>query len=105
MRLIPLTLAGLGLTFVLAGSAAAASEKVTDSDFLKANRCRGLAAGIASDTSGFDAFIKSQDRGRDPAVDQMANQEQDRALRQARNPERASKVQAELADLCQTFKR
>ncbi len=105
MRLIPLTLAGLGLTFVLTSAAVAASEKVTDSDFLKANRCRGLAAGIASDTSGYDAFIKSQDRGRDPAVDQMANQEQDRALRQARNPERASKVQAELADLCQTFKR
>lgn len=105
MRLVSLMFAGLGLTFLLAGSAAAASDKVTDMDFLKANRCRGLAAGLASDTAGFDAFIKYQDRNRLPLVGQLASEEQDKARREARNPERAAKAQSELADLCQAYRR
>ena len=108
MRLVSLTLAGLGLSFVLAGAAAAAapaSDQVTDIAFLKANRCRGLAAGLASDTAGFDAFIKSQDRYRAPVVGQLAGEEQDKARREARNPQRAAKAQSELSDLCQAYKR
>ena len=105
MRLIPLMLAGLGLTFVLAGSAAAASDQVTDIVFLKANRCRGLAMGLAADTSGFDAFIKAQDRYRAPVVGQLANEEQDKARREAKNANRAARAQSELADLCQAYKR
>jgi hypothetical protein len=105
MRLISLTFAGLGLTLVLAGSPAAASDKGTDMDFLRANRCRGLAAGLASDTASFDAYIKYQDRGRMPVVIQLAGEEQDKARREARNPERAAKAQSELADLCQAYRR
>ena len=105
MRLVSLTLAGLGLSFVLAGAAAAASDQVTDIVYLKANRCRGLAAGLASDTAGFDAFIKSQDRFRAPVVGQLAGEEQEKARREAKNPQRAAKAQSELSDLCQAYKR
>ena len=47
---------------VLAAGAASASDKVSDVDFLKANRCKGLATTLTGvvDSASLDAFIKSE---------------------------------------------
>ncbi|MDB5418926.1 MAG: hypothetical protein JWP50_2345, partial [Phenylobacterium sp.] len=61
MKVAAIALVALGLA--VAGSAAA-SSRVTDVDYLKANRCKGLASGMGADTAGLDAFIKTEGRSR-----------------------------------------
>lgn len=100
MRLttIALTFAALAI----AGSAAAAG-RVTDVDYLKAARCKGLATGSSIDTASLDAFLKTEGRLRNEIVVGMAKGEQDKGRREARNTERQAKVQAELAGACTAF--
>ncbi len=54
------TVIALAIT-AFAGSASAA-EKITDVDYLKANRCRGLATSIQGvvDPAALNSFIKSE---------------------------------------------
>jgi hypothetical protein len=103
MRLASIAFAALGL--MLTASAAAAEDQVTDVAFLKANRCRGLAAGLSADTSGYDAFIKAQDRSRAPAIEQLAYEQRAQAQREAHRQDGASRLQAELDGACQAYKR
>src|SRR4051794_34089352 len=58
---IAIAIAALSLS---AAGAAAAAEHVTDVDYLKASRCRGIAAGLGADTVGLDAFLKAESRSR-----------------------------------------
>ncbi|RAK60577.1 hypothetical protein DJ021_12560 [Phenylobacterium hankyongense] len=90
---------------LLTTAAAAAADRTTDLDYLKANRCRGLAAGIGGsvDTSGLDSFIKTEGRGRNPYVVQRAQEEFDKAKRQARSAEARERLSAELAGPCVAY--
>lgn len=97
--------------FVAAGLAAVAGSAVaagTDVEYLKANRCKGLAAGSLGevDTSGLDAYLKNEKRFRTAAVQDRAQDEMDKAKREAKttNDERKTRLTAELNGPCQVFK-
>ena len=100
-------LAALALTaaagLAVAGSAAA-FNRVTDLDFLKANRCKGIAVGLASgDTASLDAMIKAQGRSRSDAVQQRADEELSRAKHEAAKADLKERLTAELSGPCLAY--
>ena len=61
MKVAAIALVALGLT----AGAATAAERVTDLDYMKASRCKGIAEGMGqADTASLDAFLKEQKKGR-----------------------------------------
>lgn len=104
MKLIAIAFAATGL-LATAGSAAAA---VSDVDFIKASRCRGLAeSGLtAVDTAAMDAFIKNERSGRPAYVLERSKVEYDKAKREAKSDsgDRKARVTAELSGPCQVYK-
>jgi len=104
MKLIAIALAATGL-LAAAGSAAAA---VSDVEFLKANRCRGLAeSGVTQvDTVAMDAFIKSESGRRSPQVLDRGKAEYDKAKREGKtdSADRKARLTAELSGPCQVYK-
>lgn len=105
MRLITAVLVAAGFASAAAGSASAAASDV---EFLKANRCRGLAAGSLGeiDTAALDAFLKTEQRYRTTTVIDKAKAEMDKAKREAKttNEERKTRLTAELNGPCQVYK-
>jgi len=93
------------MTFGLAcASAATASERVSDLDYLKANRCKGIAVGLASgDTASLDAMIKAQGRSRSDAVQQRADEELSRAKHEAAKADLKERLTAELSGPCLAY--
>lgn len=101
MKTAAVLLTVLGLA---CAGAAAASDRVTDLEYLKANRCKGLAVGLGSgDTAGVDALIKTQGRGRADAVLQRADQELSRAKREAAHADSKDRLAAELSGPCVAY--
>lgn len=104
MKLIAIALTATGLLAV-AGTAAAA---VSDVEFLRANRCRGLAeSGVATvDTAAMDAFLKAEQRTRTAFVVDRGKAEFDKARREGKteNTERKARLSAELNGPCQAYK-
>ena len=104
MRLIAIAFAATGM-LAAAGSAAAA---VSDVEYLKASRCRGLAdSGLAQvDTAALDAFVKSERSGRAPYVLERSKVEYDKAKREAKTDsgDRKARLTAELSGPCQAYK-
>ncbi|SFJ22316.1 hypothetical protein [Caulobacter sp. UNC279MFTsu5.1] len=80
---------GLTLATVLAASAAApafAADRVSDSELVRASRCLGLAKAAnlgPSDATALQAFVKTQGRGRDPLVQNRAENAEQAARSQA----------------------
>ena len=71
-----------------AAGAAAASQRVTDVDYLRAARCKGLASGLGSvDTSRLDAFLKDQGRTRDASIYERSDAEMRKGRREAGDAE------------------
>jgi len=100
MKTSAIALAAVGL---LAAGAASASDRVSDVDYMRAARCKGLATGLGSDTSGLDAFLKAQARSRAPYVLDHGQEEMDRAKRQAARAELKDRTSAELAGPCTAY--
>jgi hypothetical protein len=91
------------LSLVVAGSAAA-SDHLSDADYLKANRCRGLAAGTSGvDTASLDALLKTEGRSRLPTIYTMGEQEMERGRRAASQTDSKERVAAELNGYCTAF--
>ena|SRR5258706_11027184 len=91
------------LGLVCAG-VASASEHVTDLDYLKANRCKGLAVGLASgDTAGLDALLKSEGRSRTDAIIQRGGEELTKAKREAAKADLKDRLSAELNGPCLAY--
>ena len=88
-----------------AGSASAASSKVTDVEYLKANRCKGLATTITGvvDTASLDSFIKSEGAGRQAYVVDRGANEFARARKEAKSQDRKERLTAELTGPCQAY--
>lgn len=98
-----LAVASLGLAATAAGVAQAGS-KMTDVDYLRANRCRGLAAGLGgSDTTSLDALIKSEGVSRAEVIYERGQQEMDRAKRETRNQDGKERLTAELNGPCVAY--
>ncbi|MDF2900526.1 MAG: hypothetical protein K0Q62_585 [Phenylobacterium sp.] len=104
MKLIAIAVAATGM-LAAAGSAAAA---VSDVEYLKASRCKGLAeSGLAQvDTAALDAFMKSERSGRAPYVLERSKVEYDKAKREAKTDsgDRKARLTAELSGPCQVYK-
>lgn len=104
MKLIAIAFAATGM-LAAAGSAAAA---VSDVEYLKASRCKGLAeSGLAQvDTAALDAFMKSERSGRAPYVLERSKVEYDKAKREAKTDsgDRKARLTAELSGPCQVYK-
>lgn len=83
----------------IAAPAAFAEGRLSDSQFIKASRCAGLAG---EDSARFDALLKANKRARaDFVVDKALNARND-AARQLRNAREGGKaeIEAELAGAC-----
>jgi len=100
MKTAAIALAAAGL---LAAGAAAASDRVTDLDYLKASRCKGLATGLGSDTAGFDAFLKEQSRSRSVMVIDRGDTEMTRGKREASRGDAKDRLSAELSGPCVAY--
>lgn len=99
-------LAAIALIFATsAAGSVGAAERVTDLDYLKASRCKGLATSLpgVADPAAIDAFMKAATGARQPFVLQRADSEFDRARRAARSEDRKVRLTAELAGPCQAY--
>ena len=90
---------------VFGAGSAMASDRVTDVDFLKANRCKGLATTLPGvvDAQALDSFIKAERGARPPYIMERASAEFDRARREAKGAERRDRLTSELNGICQAY--
>ena len=91
-----------GLTATAATAAFAAEGRLSDSQFIKAARCAGLASGADAEAAKFNALVKANKRGRaDFVVDKAMAAKSDgaRAARSTREGGQAG-IAAELAGPC-----
>lgn len=95
----------IAIAAVFAAGSAAAAEKVTDVDFLKANRCKGLATTLTGvvDTSSLDSFIKAERGARAQYVIDRAGEEFAKAKKEARSDDRKERLTSELTGACQAY--
>lgn len=89
----------------LTAGSAVASDRVTDLDFLKANRCKGLATSISGvvDPATLDSFIKAERGARATYISERATEEFNKAKKEARSADRKERLTAELAGPCQAY--
>lgn len=102
MKIAILSMTAFAAVAAIAGSAAAA-ERLTDAQYLHANRCRGLAvATSAANADELGAAVKAADRGRMPTVIDRGEEAFVRAKRAAKREDR-SRVEAELNGACMAY--
>lgn len=103
MKTAAILLATLSLGFCAVGAAAAA-DHLSDVDYLKANRCRGLAEGLgAGDTAGLDSLIKTEGRSRVEPVYERGLVEMARGKRDASSRDARDRLSAELNGPCMAY--
>jgi hypothetical protein len=88
-----------------AAGAASAAEKVTDIDYLKANRCKGLATSIDGvvDPAALNSFIKAERGARAAYILDRGDEEFQRARKEAKSSDRKERLTAELTTSCQAY--
>lgn len=91
-------------TLVSAGSAFAA-ERVSDVDYMRASRCKGLATTLTGvvDAGAIDSYLKSARGARSPVVFDRAESEFEKAKREARSEDRKARLTSELTGSCQAY--
>lgn len=99
MKAAAILIAGVSL---IAASAAAASPRISDLDYLRASRCKGIAETVGVDAAGLNALLKTAKVGRQEVIQQRADAEIARAKRDARGSLK-DKVSAELAGGCAAY--
>lgn len=100
MKITAVLLATLALA---SAGVAAASEKFTDVDYLKANRCRGLAESLGGDTAGLDSLIKAEGRVRVDAIYTQGQKEMARGKKEASGVDARERLTAELNGPCMAY--
>jgi hypothetical protein len=102
MRLVTTALFIASLAAVSAP--AMAGDRVSDSDYLKAARCQGIAAKLGGpDTSGIDAFVRTQGERRDVRLRNQARTARADAEREAGAEAKRARLTAELNGRCAAF--
>lgn len=98
MKTAAVLLATVGLA--VAGSAVA-SSRLTDVDYLQANRCRGLAESLnAGDPARLDALIKTEATTRVIEIYAEGQEERERARKDASYYDTKERLTAELNGPC-----
>ncbi|MDE2486559.1 MAG: hypothetical protein KGO51_04110 [Alphaproteobacteria bacterium] len=100
MKRAAVAIAALGLA--AAGSAYAASP-VSDVDYLRANRCEGIAAGLGADTSHVAAFIKAQGATRMDYILAKGREAYRQARRETSDANLKPRLNTELATSCAAY--
>jgi hypothetical protein len=100
MKTAAIALVAAGL---FTAGAASASDRVSDLDYMKASRCKGLATGLGADTSGLDAFLKQQSVSRSPIVVDRADDEMTRGRKEAKRTDAKDRLSAELSGPCMAY--
>jgi hypothetical protein len=100
MRLAVIALAALG--FASAG-AAFAQDQVSDTAFMQANRCKGLALGLGMDAAGLKTFVRQQSRSRADMIIYRGQGLASQAQREAADPAKKEKLAAEYTSACAAF--
>ena len=100
MKTAAIALAAMGL---FAAGAASASDRVSDLDYMKASRCKGLATGLGADSAGLDAFLKEQSRSRSQIIVDRGEDEMTRGKRDASKSDAKDRVNAELTGPCMAY--
>lgn len=91
------------LSLAVAG-AATASDRMTDMDYLKANRCLGIAAGLNSvDTASLNTLLKTQGRSRSEPILLRGQDELGRGKRDAERASYKEQLTAELNGPCMAY--
>ena len=90
---------------LLTAGAASAGEHITDAQYLKASRCKGLATTLTGvvDPGQIDAYLKSAKGARSPILMERADAEFDRAKREARVGGAKDRLTAELTGACSAY--
>jgi hypothetical protein len=88
-----------------AAGASSASDKVTDVDYLKANRCKGLATSIDGvvDPAALTSFIKAERGTRASYIVNRGDEEFQRARKEGKSQDRKERLTAELTGSCQAY--
>ena len=94
---------GLAMLSLAAAGSATASDKLTDMDYLKANRCLGLAAAMNVDTAGLNAMLKSESRTRSEPILLRGQDELTRAKHDADRASYKERLNAELNGPCMAY--
>lgn len=92
----------LAVAGTVAGAAQAGS-KLTDVDYLRANRCKGLAEGLGGDTASLNALIKAEGVSRSDTIYTEGQKEEARAKRDASHTDGKERLTAELNGACVAF--
>lgn len=96
----------IAAAFATVATGTAASARMSDAQFLAANRCRALVAaptlGQPADVQAVDRKLRDESRGRDPIIEDRAEQMRDQAQREAAHPNDTARarLQAERDGLC-----
>jgi hypothetical protein len=94
----------LAVLSLATADAAAASDRLSDIDYLKANRCRGLAAGLrVGDTASLDAMLKTEGRTRNAVILQRGEDEMSRGRREAAKADIKERLTAEMNGPCMAY--
>jgi hypothetical protein len=95
----------LCMTLVLGvAGTASATGRLTDVDYLRANRCRGLAEGLGvGDTTALDALIKSEGRSRVEIIYTRGQEEMARGKREASKSDLKERLSAEYNGPCMAY--
>lgn len=93
------------VTVAFAASSAVAADKVSDVEYLKANRCKGLATSIEGvvDPAALSSFIKSERGTRASYIVTRGDEEFQRARREAKSADRKARLTSELTTACQAY--
>jgi hypothetical protein len=103
MRIITAAvIAATAVSGLTATAAFAAEGRLSDSQFIKAARCAGLASGADAEAAKFNALVKANKRGRAHFVVDKAMAAKSDAARAARSAREGGKAEiaAELAGPC-----
>jgi hypothetical protein len=90
------------LSLASAATVASAATQASDTDYVRADRCRGLAVGLGLDASALNAFVKQQSAGRSPLVSDRADEEFAKAKREAHGDAK-DRLTAEFNSSCTAF--
>jgi hypothetical protein len=90
-------------SLTLASAGAAYAAPISDVDYLKASRCRGIAVGLGADTTAIDSYLKRASAGRGPSIVNRADEEFAKAKRQGRGADGKARLQAELSGPCSVY--
>lgn len=90
-------------TIAATAFAGAASAAVSDSDYIRASRCKGIAQGLGADVTDLAGFVRAEGRTRLPAVSEQAAQAEMKARRAAAKADSKAKFEIELSGACAAY--